>query len=193
MRPEAVQQARDRLQTATLAVADFRAAKDFAAADRAWTEFLHAMGGVYTKLERGSKDNDESKAWFDSKKDERNEDEMLRYLYFARNADVHGLEPVTEKQHGGAALPFGKHVPVGIQGLDENMQPVGKPDVGFISGLTLVLTRAHGKHHGKRGKEFCDPPRSHKGQALTNPLTDSVTAAALAHAAAMIAEAEALV
>jgi hypothetical protein len=188
MRPEAVQQAKDRLQAATDAVDAFRAAKDFAAAERAWRDFLLAMGGIYNKLEQGAKSSAKSAEWFDHKWEQRRDDDLLRYLNYARNTDEHGLEPVTERHPGGAPLPFGHTARMSIQALDETMQPVGTPDAAYVSGPALMLTRVY----SERLKKFCDPPRLHRGQALTNPLTESVTAAALAYGALMIREAEEL-
>lgn len=189
MKPEAIQQAKDRLQAATEAVDAFKAAKDFAGAEKAWRHFLLAMGGIYSKLEQGAKGSGRSDAWFGRKKHERKKDELLRYLHFARNANEHGLKPVTDRDRGGAPLPFGHTARMSIQALDEKMQPVGTSDAAYVSGPNLMLTRAH----DDRYNEFCDPPRVHDKQALANPLTESVPAAALAYGARMIAEAEELV
>jgi hypothetical protein len=51
-----------------------------------------AAGGIYAKLEQGSRTNGRSRAWYGRIKNVRKNDELLSYLHHARNSEEHGLD-----------------------------------------------------------------------------------------------------
>ena len=55
----------ERVQWGEEALTNLKAAKNFAAAEKAWTDFLIAAGAFYSKLEQGGKvSGGASSAWF---------------------------------------------------------------------------------------------------------------------------------
>ena len=91
MYKDAIDQANLRLEKAQSALADLEAANTLIAVEKAWSDYLIAVAGIYGKLEQGSKGFGKSEAWFGRKKIERKSDPTLEYLHQARNADEHGI------------------------------------------------------------------------------------------------------
>lgn len=68
MNPEAIEQAKSRLAKAEKALAELKAASYFDDAESAWSDFLLAASGIYSKLEQGSKGYPKSAPWFGAEK-----------------------------------------------------------------------------------------------------------------------------
>jgi hypothetical protein len=92
MEQSAIGHAKRSLGYAREAIEAMRASKDFAQAARAWRDYLVAFYEVYEKLRAGSKKNARSEAWFKELSRFRLNDELLNYLYQARNNETHGLD-----------------------------------------------------------------------------------------------------
>jgi hypothetical protein len=99
MHPNAVSQAKVRLQKAEAALARLETAKQLAPIEEAWSDFLIASGGIYSKLEQGAKGFGKSAAWFGKRKKERKDDSLLSYLHHARNSDEHGIDHGVDTVH----------------------------------------------------------------------------------------------
>ena len=110
----AVQAAKDCLQRAEAAATRMDVAESFASLEQAWTDFLIMANRVYTKLEQGAKGYPQSFGWFGLKKHERRKDPLLKYVKNARDADEHGLNPVTEREGPTKLTSYG----AGIEVLD---------------------------------------------------------------------------
>lgn len=106
MDSRAIVKANSRLRVAKQAAQDLAACRDFDAFTDTWYTFLTAAKNIYTVLEQGAKISAQSKQWFGAKAAERRGDPLLQYLYEARNADEHGLEPVSEVTGGDLRLSF---------------------------------------------------------------------------------------
>jgi hypothetical protein len=94
MNADAIDQAKSRLSRAEKALAALSAAKAIEEAEAAWTDFLIAAATIYSKLEQGAKGSGRCEGWFGQKKKARKDDQLLRYLHFARNSNEHGIERV---------------------------------------------------------------------------------------------------
>lgn len=107
MDPKAIAKAELRFAKATSCLAEIQKPpstyKDFL---HIWTDFLLALNAVYTSLEQGAKSSPQSRQWFGGKKRERRQDPLLRYLHQARNADEHGLAPVSRSRANWVSLPY---------------------------------------------------------------------------------------
>jgi hypothetical protein len=88
----AIAHAKRSLEYAKEAIEAMRASKDFSQAARAWHNFLVAFYEVYEKLKAGTKKDKLSEAWFRELSSFRMNDELLNYLYQARNNETHGLD-----------------------------------------------------------------------------------------------------
>jgi hypothetical protein len=197
MNKSAVSQAKQRLIKLEKSLAGLRAAGTTEEAEEAWTDFLVAASTIYSKLEQGAKGYRITEPWFGRKKKERKDDQLLRYLHFARNSAEHGIERVTATSppnwhHDGRPLRFNERVPIKFQ-VTANPgtgTPSGEILDGIIAGPTLKPVRAHDKRYG----DFCDPPTQHMGKEITfSDFVDMIGEAAIPYLTAMIDEAETLV
>jgi hypothetical protein len=97
MDPKALKKAQLRLGVATENAEALKAATTMQKFDEKWYIFLHAAKGVYTTLKEGAKASPQSRQWFGQANEFRKNDELLRYIWEARNDDEHGIEEQTER------------------------------------------------------------------------------------------------
>lgn len=113
MDPKALFKARSRLRVAHDAIVRLSQARSHEEFADIWYTVLSASKNVWTALEGGAKGNPQSMQWLGGKKRERRGDELLQYMFEARNDDEHGLEPgvevatVTRRQTESFNLPNG--------------------------------------------------------------------------------------
>lgn len=187
MKKAAIAQAGNRIDKAKRSIAEFKSAKRFDIAASAWSDFLIAASGVYSKLEQGAKGAGKSEAWFGRKKHERKNDQLLRYLHHARNADEHGIEPTTANRRsfevrGGGSYrfdgTFGSHTDMTITHQD------GPPPI-IEFGTKIVLAPVTDTRFGDR----FEPPTEHLGAPIPEPDPEIVAALALSYLEGLISEA----
>lgn len=183
MRKNALVQAVGRLSKAYSAVNRMQLAKDYAALEEAWSDFLMAAGGVYSKLEQGAKGCGASEGWFGRKKHDRKTDELLSYLHHARNADEHGIEPTTNHQ---------QRVGIGGNGYVRRLVMEGSKVIEFDAdpGIHVVvedfaaLVPAHDRRYG----DSFNPPTQHLGQPIPDTSPIGVARLGLAYLEGLISE-----
>ena len=191
MNPTAIEQAKSRLQKAEKALSDLKAAEYFDDAEGAWSDFLLAASGIYSKLEQGAKGYAKSDPWFGAEKSLRKKDPLLRYIHFARNADEHGIERVTDRSLDNLNLKFNERRHMKMQSVDQiTHKPVGDEIDCVIAGPTIKLVRVNDRRFG----DFADPPETHLGQTVPfgASFPDSIGNVALGYLRSMIERAEAL-
>jgi hypothetical protein len=192
----ALEQAKSRLAKARRALDALKMAADFETAEDAWTDFLIAVSAVYSKLDQGSKGQNKSTPWFGSKKKERRDDPLLRYLHYARNSNEHGIARVVEQTPSnrvfGRTLKFGERVPVMIHPAAGPQGPVtGQGVEAIAAGPTLKPIRAC----DTRFNVCCDPPKEHRGQSIKygGNFVYDIGELAVEYLQSMVSEAEKLV
>jgi len=176
---------------------DIRDAKTYQDFVVFWYLFLVAWKAIYTLLEKGSKTSAQSRQWFGSKKTERRGDQLLQYMFEARNSEEHGLEEITALRPG--RLLIGTNGPGHSRSIrfDGTIGPGGALRVTALDGLPVgvvqhpsraVLVPVHAL-----GNRTIPPPATHKGVPL--PKQDPLTVAtlALAYAETLVTEAASLV
>ncbi len=100
MDPLAIEKSRRRLDDAQRALGDFEASRDFDDLAYHWGGFVHASNVIFTMLCRGIGRDPVARDWLAAKSRERESDELLSYMYHARNADEHSLEIIAEPVPG---------------------------------------------------------------------------------------------
>lgn len=191
MNPTAIEQAKTRLLKAEKALSELKAAEYFDDAESAWSDFLLAASGIYSKLEQGAKGYPKSEPWFGAEKRLRKTDPLLRYIHFARNADEHGIERVTDRSLDNLNLKFNERRFMRIQQLDQGThEPKGDLVDCVMAGPTIKIVRVHDRRYG----DFADPPKTHLGQPVPfgESFPDEVGEVALEYLRSMIERAEAL-
>jgi hypothetical protein len=143
MKREAVDKAKKRMKDAL----DYFMALDgemtYEQFEQRWSSFLNAINRAFLAIEAGARDNARTRTWWSKKKHEWKKDPLLQYLHQARNADEHGLEPLSKMAPGY----FTANPPPGI-----NPKSVSHP--------RLVPVR------NDRFGDVFDPPVEHLGQNL---------------------------
>ena len=171
----AIRKARERLVLASESLKKAGEAKDHTTFSGAWYFFLIAAKNIYTSLEQGSKASPQSMQWFGSKKKDRKNDELLQYLFQARDDDEHGLGDVTKLEQGSFAIGksvagssdnFQIRMKTGANGdivMLETKSLDGKPVVSEIKPSRSILLPVNG-----RGNITYPVPKSHLGQTITD-------------------------
>lgn len=194
MNPLAIEKARRGLRVATKALNELSTAKDYTTFADCWYTFLTSIKNIYTALEQGAKASPQSMQWIGGKKQERRNDDLLQYLFQARNDDEHGLQPVTEyvpeKIGLGVAKPgystsarYNITIKDGrISGIIQSLD--GKPYLIERTPAHARLARVHG-----RGDVPFDPPTQHMGRPLASSLPVPVATLAIAYFESLVEEA----
>ncbi len=213
MDDKALDKARSRLRVAKKALLELEASETFQEFADNWYVFLGSAKNIYTVLEQGAKCSAQSKQWFGAKKRVRKQDQLLQYLYEARNDDEHGLgssialQP--ERRAIGIAEPGysntmilngGPFKDVLVSGgstafVSEGPLPVdiratpldGKPVLERRTPATAILIEVKA-----RGNRIYNPPTTHLGDDLTDVSPISVAKLAIDYLEGLIAEASSL-
>ncbi len=168
----AADKANARLNTARQALLAIQNSTSFSEFEPAWVAFITALNTIYTVLEQGAKSNSTSRQWYGGKKRERREDPLLQYLHQARNAEEHGIAPITQHEPGslfvgvsGESVHIEKMTIDGSGNVKMRLKPVnGKlPTVMATPPQTRLVT----VRDDRFGTTF-DPPTTHLGKNLTS-------------------------
>jgi hypothetical protein len=192
--PRALEKARSRLRNIEKAIRELEEGVSFEGFTDIWFTFLTAYKSIYTTLEQGAKSSPQSQQWFDAKASERRGDELLLYLYQARNDEEHGLEDVTKPVPGKVALEI--KVPDSLQIDLSNVQFAGdrarlpngdtaKVIENILPHIILVPVR------DRKRKEY-HPPAVHLNAELQDASLLGVARLAYAYMERMVKEAEGL-
>lgn len=195
MKPQAIALAQTRLARARRACEAAHKQlpyKDSPAGDsfrEQWDSFLVAASAIFSKLEQGAKGHGKSDVWFGLKKEERANDELLRYIKQARNIEEHSVMESVE-QHGLRLVPDNPYTKVVSDGSD------GKPvQVSYEVGKPFSMRVLHPGPYLlpviNRGVTF-NPPSKHLGEPMPDQRPITVMKLALAYLEKMIDEAKAL-
>jgi hypothetical protein len=114
MKLEALNAARRGCERAREKLGAMSASTDLEAFAILWSEFLTAANRVCTKLEQGAKEGS-NKRWFDRIKHTRR---VLFYVHQARDADEHGIQPITGRSP--STLSTGRYEAVYIRNMTIN-------------------------------------------------------------------------
>lgn len=156
----------------------------------AWSDFLIAANGVYSKLKAGAKGHGRSEPWFGRHQRLQTKDPLLRYVHQARNADEHGLKFGTAMEatytFHGSGEPKALFSPDGkLLGLNIRIQAAKMS----LKSQRPVLVQITNSMHG----DTFDPPDSHLGEPIDDPYPVYVAGLTILYLQKMIEEAERLV
>lgn len=177
----AVPKCQDRLSKAKRALYECRNATAFERFQSRWSEFLIHSGSVLNALEAGSNHTAQGRQWYGKIKRACRQDELVRYLHQARNAEEHDIEGTSNLKPGGISLklPQGSSIHIHQLVLDESFYR--DPEAAIRQGVTvtkgsLLIEKRGGKAVLRpvtyRGVTF-EPPSTHKGAQLAadDPIT----------------------
>lgn len=195
MDPRALEKARSRLRNIDKAIRELDAGGTFEAFTDAWFSFLTAYKSIYTALEQGAKVSPQSRQWFGSKSSERRADELLQYLYQARNDEEHGLENATKAVPGRATLeivvPDSLQIDLSNVVFDGNTARLPNGDMAkVIENIPphVILIPVQ-----DRGRNEYRPPTAHLGKSIQDASPLGVARLAQSYMVRMAYEAEQLI
>ena len=197
MQRAAIEKATDRLASAKAHLKRLDASKKYDDERRHWYDFLLSSNGAFSSLEQGSKGFGKSEAWFAKKRQERRSDSLLCYLQHARNADEHGIRPVTELDcqkivmvEDGKPVAAIENV-VGNTGTFRVLSD-SEPNLQKINEMRIYPDRAKLIRVTDRGVAY-DPPSEHLGLAIQDNGPIAVARLMVQYIEPMIAEAGSLI
>ncbi len=210
----AIEKCKSRLRNAQKAVEDLRAyleIEDLQSFEDTWFTFLFSWKSIYTTLEQGSKTTPQSRQWFGGVKQDRKDDDLLQYLFEARNDDEHGLETsiktvpeLTEigvRGHGvsnavlinGPGIIGGVAINCGAAIAYEGHPSQNPYKVTALDGKPILTrhTPAHVtlKPVFARGNRIYLPPQNHRGNPLEDKRPLAVATLALTYIESLVEEA----
>lgn len=194
MDAKAITKAKSRLRVAGKALAELSLCKEYQEFSDTWYTFLGAAKNVYTVLEQGAKASAQSRQWFGGVKQFRKDDELLQYLFEARNDDEHGLECSTEHVPGSLAIGVSKPGGSNTMVFNGTFGPGGSMNVTSLDGKSVLIekTLPHARliAVNARGGRTYNPPTSHKGQPVSDRSPSNVAALGLAYLTELVTDAE---
>lgn len=188
MQKDAVIQAESRLKRARDAVALLEKNSSYDAVDASWTDFLQAASGVYSKLEQDAKANGKNNAWYGRKKCVRKQDELLRYIHHARNAEEHGIKYITYRKPNTASIGNGEYLftPSTRDGHGIwTVKPLNGAPPAIITAPCVKLITVHDPRFG----DSFDPPTQHLGSPVEDQSPLNVARLGLEYLESLVAEA----
>jgi hypothetical protein len=198
MNPKAVEKAKSRIRVAEKALSELTACPDYPTLTDTWYTFLVSAKNVYTVLEQGAKVSPQSRQWFGAKANERKNDELLQYMFQARNDDEHGLEDVTKLKPGSVAIGvnapgFSNHIIA--QDITINNGQISIRDVqsGDERPVLIEVTPPSAHLVPIRGRGVLFPiPTTHLGKPVENQSPYAVAELCLTYLSKLVDEAERL-
>ena len=194
MKRVGVEKARSRLEAAFRSFELLKVATDFAEFEVCWGALLTALNSAFDILRESAKDKNSSFNWMFKLVAERRQDELLSYIWHARNVNDHGIDYIVEDQPGGFTIPMPASGALHIKHLSvENGKITRFEGHGFGAPVSIFI-HPDGiflKPVVDRGNEY-KPPDYHLGSALADKSPTGIAGAALKYFALRLAEAETL-
>ncbi|MDR6288624.1 hypothetical protein E9232_001131 [Inquilinus ginsengisoli] len=197
MDQKAITKARGRLRIAEKAIKELEECNNFESFCDIWFTFLTSAKGIYTVLEQGAKISPQSRQWFGAKSAERRNDELLQYVYQARNDDEHGIEPISKEVPGRLSVGVRKEGYSDSIIFNANLERgVGKIEMRSLDGKPILIEQTF-PHIALitvrgRGKDLYDPPKYHKGKILTDISPSNIAKIALSYLSELVESASML-
>jgi len=192
----AITKAKSRLRVAEKALGELVSCNQYEAFSDTWYTFLVAAKNVYTVLEQGAKLTARSRQWFGKIKQTRRDDELLQYLFEARNDEDHGLENSTEYVPERIAIGVARPGYSNAIRVKGTIGHGGSLQVESLDASPVFVEKtpphARLKNVQARGPRIIRPPGTHKGLSLSDNSPISVATLGLSFLAELVEEAEAL-
>lgn len=190
----AILKARVRLAKAGSSYQSLSVAASYEAISDDWTNFLLAANSIFSILEKGAKDNPQSRQWYGGKKKEGKLDPLIRYINQARNADEHGIEPVTELKGGYLSILPSEEGPTIIQRIVilpshiEVTTPQGyyPPELSLTPNRVVLIP----VYDDRYGGAWYQPPKEHLGRPIEDDSIVGIAELTISYLSSLIDEAE---
>lgn len=178
-----------RVRGAEEAIKRMVAARDYEGFQVDWYGYLTNWKGFFATLEAWAKGSASREAWRKSELQRVFEDQLLNYLYAARNDDEHSLRNPTRLEPGG--LLIGSNLPGFSNAIRVDTNPGGQMVVRSLDGLP-ILTEKKGPSAKlapvklKPSGKVINVPKAHQGNSLLDVSPTHVAGLGLAYLAALL-------
>lgn len=192
----AIPKCRERISKAKAALYGCENAHNFAEFESHWNDLLIHCGGAINLIESGSRDTPQGRQWYGGIKREFNGDELLKYMFQARNAIEHDFRDVVWESNAsmqsvcttGGNINFEDGIP--MWGSNEEI-PFGSivknPDAAIIQ-----ITPSGPKLLAVENRKFGDifrPPSMHLGRPIPEISPRAVGALYISYIESLLARA----
>jgi hypothetical protein len=144
---EPLREAKRELRSAEWALGRMHSAPDFDSFEDTWRQYLMALRKVWIKTERGCQHvRKRFEPWQGKIKSQQRNDQLLRYLEHARNADEHTIQLI-------------------LDDIPKQTVTVGGDTVYVGNDVVVIAPRIELRPVNDSG-EWYDPPVEHLGKAL---------------------------
>jgi hypothetical protein len=168
---EPLREAKRELRSAEWALGRMHSAPDFDSFEDTWRQYLMALRKVWIKTERGCQHvRKRFEPWQGKIKSQQRNDQLLRYLEHARNADEHTIQLI-------------------LDDIPKQTVTVGGDTVYVGNDVVIIAPRVELRPVKDRG-EWYDPPVEHLGKALAERGPLKVAELGLAFYADFVEQAE---
>jgi hypothetical protein len=82
-----------------------------------WARFLSECGKFLNVLESASSNSPKTRQWYGEVRNKGKSDPLLQYMFQARNAEEHGIEPVTDHYITGLTIDTRVGGPISIESI----------------------------------------------------------------------------
>jgi hypothetical protein len=192
----AITKARDRLRVAKSAVECLEKCTNYQSFCDNWYVFLVSTKNIYTTMEQGAKTSPQSRQWYGGKKTIRRNDELLQYIFQARDDAEHGLTHVTEHVPGSLAIGVAKAGYSNATTINGTIGEGGTLRIHSNDGKPVLIEQIlpHARLatvHG-RGNIPYRPPTMHLNKPLESNLPLPVAKLSISYFETLISEADGL-
>ncbi|NTI74244.1 hypothetical protein [Rhizobium rhizogenes] len=189
MKKQGILKAKDDLAEARKASTEMQKAKNLDDAEHAWIKFVEKFGRFFNKLGAAAKGDPRSEGWVATLNQKRSADEMLCYLWQARNCVEHSIEDIAERRPGSIGIggSFVHFESLVVKNGRISGKLNGSPDM-FIRNQPPTLALLPITNRG----QIYQVPSNHLGEPIT-ATPNSLAHLALAYGERIITEAEARV
>lgn len=189
MDKKAYLRARGEFDLAAAKLESMKQAPDLVRYAQSWSDFLSHVQRAFTKMKIATI-NGPSKGWYDKIENERHTDDLLSYIRHARNADEHGVDPVTIQKPGGIGIKpkvgnslIVDHLEIGGGKIVMGPEMAKNAEIVFIPAsvhLSAVLDRGI----------YYQPPKTHLGTPVESDIPVAVAETALSYLERVLSEAK---
>lgn len=197
VKPAGIEKCRSRLKEAHAELALCKAANTHTEFARHWYRYLVAACAIIHIMESACRKDPTARQWFGERRRKDRKDPLLFYMYQARNADEHGIEPVTEQTPGGwfigapgesVHIDYLEMTPAGLRGRIFRNPDGSYPTIGTIPPQLRLLPVVDDRFPD----QVFHPPKEHKGKPLADASPFGVAEIYLQYLESYIDEASAL-
>ena len=194
MNPNAIEKAEKRLRLAITHANELPNSKSFTEFADHWYQYLVAFNNVLTLLKKGAKAAPSSRQWFGKKEAERRQDQLVQYLFQARDDDEHGIGSVLTFTPAKAFFISDNAGDSSITLIDNDGSASGTMNIKSTDGKRVrvrleIAQTALSKVTGRGPVEYL-PPRIHNGKLLTDNSPAAVANLGIAYLETVIREAK---